>query len=462
MKTARQKKVQNINMLEGNPASLVIAFSIPLVFGNILQQMYYIADAVIVGKFINIQALAAVNSCSWLTWLLNAIARDLSNTLSILASYSVGEKDPEKLKKIVGNSCSIAIGLAVFLTIVTEYHLEGIFRLFRVQGDIIAMTREYFSVVLLGIPFVLIYHVATALLRAVGNSKITFYAVSASTVINIGLDLLLIAGFGWGVKGGALATVIAQFAAMMIAVIPLLSSKMLPMDLSYWKLDKRLMGQMFGLWAPMFVNSAVISAGGSFVSSHVNAIGPFFTAGISSGTRIFTLLESVIMAIQTGLSVFIGQNLGAGNAKRVRRGQHQTVIFALLLSALLNLVVQGLAPQLTGLFLSPEDPLHAQTLQVAVADVRVITLGLFIMAPMYLYRIGVQTLGHPRYPMYAGFLQLAARVASVSLLPPLIGEYAYYMATVLAWCVTLPVVVIPFYKYMAGENAEKKKGSPTL
>lgn len=320
MKTARQKKVQNINMLEGNPAGLVIAFSIPLVFGNILQQMYYIADAVIVGKFINIQALAAVNSCSWLIWLLNAIARDLSNTLSILASYSVGERDPEKLKKIVGNTCSITIGLAAFLTILTEYHLEGIFRLFQVQSDIAGITRAYFSVVLLGIPFVLVYHVATALLRAAGNSKITFYAVSTSTVLNIVLDLLFIVGFGWGVRGGALATVIAQFVAMLIAVIPLLKSGMFTMDLSYWRLDKRLMGQMLGLWTPMFVNSAVISVGGSFVSSHVNAIGPFFTAGISSATKIFTLLESVIMAVQTGLSVFIGQNLGADKLERVRKG----------------------------------------------------------------------------------------------------------------------------------------------
>ena len=221
----------------------------------------------------------------------------------------MGERDPEKLKKIVGNTCSITIGLAAFLTILTEYHLEGIFRLFQVQSDIAGITRAYFSVVLLGIPFVLVYHVATALLRAAGNSKITFYAVSTSTVLNIVLDLLFIVGFGWGVRGGALATVIAQFVAMLIAVIPLLKSGMFTMDLSYWRLDKRLMGQMLGLWTPMFVNSAVISVGGSFVSSHVNAIGPFFTAGISSGTKIFTLLESVIMAIQTGLSVFIGQNL---------------------------------------------------------------------------------------------------------------------------------------------------------
>ncbi len=446
MNMAKQKKIQNANMLKGSPVRLVIEFSIPLVFGNIFQQMYYIVDAVIVGKFISIQALAAVNSCSWLTWLLNAVARDFSNTVSILASYSVGEKDSEKLKKIVGNACSIAIGLAVLLTFLTEYNREGIFRLFQVQDDIIRMTREYFSVVLLGIPFVLIYHVAAALLRAAGNSKITFYAVSISTVINIVLDLLFVVGFGWGVKGGALATVIAQFVAMLITVWPLGKSEMFTTDLSYWKLDKRLMGQMFSLWFPMFVNSAVISAGGSFVSRNVNIVGPFFTAGISSATKIFTMMESVIMAIQTGLSVFIGQNLGADKIERIKKGQCQIVRFALALSLLLNLVVQGWASQLASLFLSRSDPLYVQTLHVAVTDIRVLTLGMFIMAPMYLYRIGIQTLGHPRYPMYAGFLQLVARVVSVSLLPPFIGEYAYYLATILAWCVTLPIVVIPFYQ----------------
>ena len=161
-------------------------------------------------------------------------------------------------------------------------------------------------------------------------------------------------------------------------------------------------------------------------------------------TKIFTLLESIVMAIQTGLSVYIGQNLGAGRILRVRKGQHQTVLSAMGLAVILNVIVQGTAPQLVSLFLSKSDPLYMQTLHVAVADVRVITLGIFIMAPMYLYRIAIQTLGHPQYPMYAGFLQLAARVFAVTVLPPLIGEYAYYLSTVLAWMVTLPVVVIPF------------------
>lgn len=107
-------------MTAGSPVRLVVLFSIPLIFGNIFQQLYYITDAVIVGKYISIQALAAVNSCTWITWLLNAIARDFSNTLSILASYSVGEGDQEKVKKIVGNAGTITLLLSLFLLILRK------------------------------------------------------------------------------------------------------------------------------------------------------------------------------------------------------------------------------------------------------------------------------------------------------------------------------------------------------
>lgn len=446
--TVKKAKSRNINMTAGSPVRLVVLFSIPLIFGNIFQQLYYITDAVIVGKYISIQALAAVNSCTWITWLLNAIARDFSNTLSILASYSVGEGDQEKVKKIVGNAGTITLLLSLFLLIFAETNLDLFFRLFKVQAEVVQMTGEYFSIILLGIPFVLIYNAAAALLRAEGNSQVTFHSVAVATVINVILDVLFIVHLGWGVKGGAAATVIAQFVSMVIALVPLFKSKIFTWDLSYWRLEASLLKQMINLWLPMFVNSAVITIGGSFVSRNVNAIGPYFTAGISSGTKIFTMLESLIMAIQTGLSVFIGQNLGAGLKDRVKRGQHQVVLFGLTLAFVLNILVQSLVPVLVGMFLSPSDPLYAQTLHVAVADVRVITLGMFIMAPMYLYRIAIQTLGHPKYPMYAGFLQLLARVFSVSVLPVFIGEYGYYVATVLAWVVTLPVVMIPYYRYL--------------
>ena len=452
MGVKKRFREKNINMLEGSPARLVMMFSVPLVFGNIFQQLYYITDAVIVGKYIGIQALAAVNSCSWITWLLNAVARDLSNALCILASYSVGENDREKQKRIAGNACMVTLGLSAFLTVLVESNLTGIFVLFKVQSNIVQMTRDYFSIVMWGIPLVLIYNVAAALLRAEGNSRITFCAVSASTAINVVLDLLFIVGFGWGVKGGALATVIAQSAAMMITLIPFIKSGMFTLKFSYWKPDKGLMKQVVSLWVPMFVNSAVISIGGSFVSRNVNAIGPFFTAGISSATKIFTVLESIIMAVQTGLSIFIGQNLGAEKLDRVKKGQHQIVLLALGLSLFLNLAVQPLAPHLVSIFLSQDDPLYVRTLHVAVTDVRVITLGMFIMAPMYLYRIAIQTLGHPRYPMYAGFLQLTARIFAVTVLPPFIGEYAYYIATILAWAVTLPVVMIPYYRYVGQQR----------
>lgn len=443
-------------MLDGPPVSRVMLFSVPLIFGNIFQQLYYITDAVVVGSFLGIDALAAVNSCSWITWLLNAIARDFSNTLSILASYCIGENDQKKLKTIVGNACTITAGMSLALTLGVLGNLNGLLAVFQVKQEIVSITRDYFSTVMLGVPFVLVYHMASSLLRAAGNSRVTGYAVTASTVVNVVLDLVFIVKLGWGVKGAAAATVIAQAMEMLMVLAPFLKNPLFSVSRADWRPDRELMRQMRELWLPMFINSAVISVGGSFVSSQVNAIGPFFTAGISSATKLFTLLESIIMAIQTGLSVFMGQNLGAGYTKRVKTGVRQLVLVSLMLAAGLNGIIQLTAPWLVRIFLSSGDPvLYEQTLHVAVADIRVITLGMFLMAPMYLYRTAIQTMGYPGYPMAAGFFQLAARVFSVTVLPSLIGEYGYYIATPLAWAVTLPVVVVPYLRKIADVQETK-------
>ena len=188
------------------------------------------------------------------------------------------------------------------------------------------------------------------------------------------------------------------------------------------------------------------------VSRTLNGIGTYMTAGIAAGTRIFTLLEAAVMSIQAGLSVFIGQNLGAGRKDRIRNGVFRVVLVSLLLTAAFNLVLQPLAGPITAFFLSNSDPaLVESTHRVAVHSIRYLMAGMFIMTPMYLYRNSVQTMGHPVITMYTAFLQLMARAFSVYVLPGIIGETAYYLPTVLAWAVTLPVVYIAYQRLARDE-----------
>ena len=142
-------------MLTENPVHLVAGFSVPLIFANVFQQLYYIADAIIVGNFIDINALAAVTSCNWLTWFVNAVARDFSNTVSIMISNRVGKRSIEEASYISGCAASITLLLSFLLTALTELNLDFFFHLFQVQEDIVCLTNDYYQIVLLGIPFVI-------------------------------------------------------------------------------------------------------------------------------------------------------------------------------------------------------------------------------------------------------------------------------------------------------------------
>ena len=349
-------KGKTINMLEGRPVQTVLLFSVPLIFGNIAQQLYYITDAVIVGKFIGIEALAAVNSCTWVTWLLNAIARDLSNTLCILASYSVGEKDQQRLKKIVGNACTLTIGISILLTVLAEANLELFFRLFKVQEEIIGMTRDYFSIALLGIPFVLIYNVAAALLRADGNSKITFYAVASATVINIVLDLLFIAGFGWGVAGGALATVIAQFVSGIgLLVYALLRCPQLRLSRRHLRVTAAGLREIANLSFLTCLQQSVMNFGILAVQGLVNSFGPAVMAAFAAAVKIDSFAYMPVQDFGNAFSTFIAQNYGAGKEERIRRGARSAVLVSFVFCIVVSAVVFILAEPLLHIFIDPAE-----------------------------------------------------------------------------------------------------------
>jgi len=316
--TVKKAKSRNINMTAGSPVRLVVLFSIPLIFGNIFQQLYYITDAVIVGKYISIQALAAVNSCTWITWLLNAIARDFSNTLSILASYSVGEGDQEKVKKIVGNAGTITLLLSVFLLVFAETNLDLFFRLFKVQAEVIQMTGEYFSIVLLGIPFVLIYNAAAALLRAVGDTRRPLYFLFAAGAVNVVLNLFFVIQLGMGVDGVGWATVISECVSAGLIIRSLMKERgAMKLHLSKLRIVPEKLKQIIRIGLPAGMQGAIFSISNVLIQSSVNSFGSIAMAGNTSSANIEGFVYTAMNAVyQTSLS-FTSQNLGGKKYSRI-------------------------------------------------------------------------------------------------------------------------------------------------
>ena len=235
-----------MDMTEGTAWKMILTFSFPLVFGNLFQQLYSIVDAVVVGKFVGVDALAAVGCISWVCWLINAFLRDCSNAFSISGSVRVGNHDEEGFRGIVANGIFISIGLGIAVTAVLLWQTEHIMRLLSVQPDVIHMTRRYLVIFILTIPCGLVYNITASLLRAYGNSSITFWSMTISTIVNVVLDLMFVLVFQWGVTGAAAATWIAQFVSMGIALWAAVKTPVFRLRASDLKVDWKLIKELSG------------------------------------------------------------------------------------------------------------------------------------------------------------------------------------------------------------------------
>ncbi len=437
------------DMTIGNARGLILKFSLPLVFGNLFQQLYSIVDAVVVGRFVGVDALASIGCISWVCWLINAFLRDTANAFSIAASVRVGNHNTREFLQIVGTGVAVCVILGIPMTGLLLLAVPVILNVLSVQPNVAGMTRQYLTVFILTIPAGLIYNIAASLLRAYGNSRITFLSMTVSTIVNIVLDLVFVLVFHWGVLGAAAATWIAQVMAMATALQAAFREPDFRIEKADLRLQPDLLRELFRLWLPMFFNSLIISFGGLFVEKHTNQIGSAFTAGIAACMKVFSLLEAIIMAVQTGVSVYVGQNLGAGQYRRIRTGLVEIVKFGFALITVMILLVFATQQWILTLFLSAENPeSYRRAYEVASANTHIILLSMLIMTPMYLHRVTIQTLGFPGYAAVAGVMQLIMRVATVAIGPSVIGEYAYFIQDGMAWLVSLPIVAIPCYRFL--------------
>ena len=440
---------KRMDLTRGQPVAGILRFSGPLVLGNLFQQLYSSVDAVIIGQRCGVEALAAVSCTSWVCWMVNALCRDSGNTFGIMGSIRAGQRDEGTFRRIVAQALLYGLLVAAAVTALSVLALDGIVSVLRIPENIAQAARTYLLIYLLCIPPMLAFNRASSLLRSIGNSAVTMTAMTASTAANIALDLLFVVGFGWGVTGAALATLLSIMLSAVIALYACMQSGLFRLRRAQLRPDWALLREAMGLLLPMLFNSAIIAAGGMVVLSRCNMLGSSFTAGRSAEGKIFSLLEAVIMALQTGVSVFVGQNLGAGQIERIIRGLHQSLAVIMGIFLLMAAGVLVFLNPILNLFLSRQDPAsYAEAFCVGQQAMRCILAGMIVMTPMYIYRVTIQTLGHAQVAAIAGVGQMIIRILTITVGPSLIGIYAYYITDCMAWAISLPIVSIPCYRVL--------------
>lgn len=430
---------------------MILLFSLPIMAGNLLQQLYNTADSVIVGQFVSQEALGAVGTCAPLTILFIALALGLSTGASILVSQLYGARQLEEMRKSVSTALILLTILGVIMTVLGVLVAKPLLKYaLSVPDSVLDMAALYLRIYALGLVFQFVYNIVAAILRSVGDSRATLYFLLISSLVNIVLDLIFVAVFHWNVAGAAVATVISQGCSAVVSVIYMFRKyEMLRFRRGEFLFSSDYCLTTLKLGIPVALQQCVISMGQLFVQRLVNHYGTNMMSAFTAANRMENYVMIPIFGFNAGLNVYVGQNVGAGNPERVRRGFRQTVAMSAVFCVILSLVMLTLGGQIVRIF-----GISGEALDLGRQYVRCEAPFFIVFA---VYQVAAATLQGAGDVSFATFCTLESLVVRI-VLSYILAYYTPMSYTAIWWSMFIGwgVALIPAYiRYFSG--AWKKK-----
>lgn len=438
------------NMTEGSPLKLLLAVAFPLMLGNVFQQLYTVVDAQVVGVVEGVSALAALGSSDWFLWLFTGMVQGFAQGFSIPMAQAFGANDIKALKKSVGNAVTLTAIVGVVSGLVGILAIAPVHDLLSMPVEIRPISRQYLTVIFAGLPIFMAYNLLGGILRSLGDGKTPLFAMVIASLVNIGLDLLFVVVFRWGVVGAAVATVIAQLVSCLFCISRLRQLPMVHPSREDFRLSRAMAGKQMRLSLPIAAQNVIIAVGGMFVQSIVNGMGVAFIAGYTATNKLYGILEIAAVSYGYAVSTYAGQNLGAKKPDRIRKGVHAAVLAGVLTAALIGGLMLLFGHHIVGSFLSGDPGEVTEALKVAVEFLHIMAACLPILYLLYIYRAAQQGMGNTLMPMLSGFVELFMRIGAAILLPGLIGYSGLFWAEVLAW-IGADLLLMPSYYALLGK-----------
>lgn len=418
-------------LTEGNITRALIKFSIPMILGNLLQQLYNVADTFIVGHYIGTDALAAVGSSFTIMTFLTSIILGLCMGSGILFSMFYGAKQLDKMKTSFFVSF---VGIGIFsigLEIVCLLAIDLILNFMNIPRDIFTDTHQYLFIIFLGLVFTFIYNYFSSLLRALGNSKIPLIFLVLASIINIGLDIYLVAEVAMGVAGAAVATLIAQaFSAIGIMLYVFLNQKELLPQRKHWHFEREIFEKIKAYSLLTCIQQSVMNFGILMIQGLVNSFGLVTMSAFAAAVKIDSFAYMPVQDFGNAFSTYIAQNKGAGLEERIHKGFKVAVVMASIFCIFISALVFIFADKLMLIFIesSKSEIIYqgAQYLRIEGACY----LGIGCLFLLYGYYRGV---GKPGISVVLTVISLGTRVVLAYLLAPLFGTLAIWWAIPIGW-----------------------------
>ncbi|MBD5537579.1 MAG: MATE family efflux transporter [Lachnospiraceae bacterium] len=436
------------NMTEGKPASLILAFALPLMIGNVFQQLYTVVDTMVVGKALGVNALAAIGAADWMNWMMLGVIQGITQGFGILMAQQFGAGKYDGLRKTVGCSITLSLFFSVLLLFIGQIIAHPILSLLQTPPEIIGDALLYLRIMYLGVPIVMAYNLLATILRSLGDSRTPLLAMIAAAIVNIALDLLFVLVFGLGIGGAAAATLIAQLFSSLFCLYHIRKIEILSLCRSDFSLQDHLSAKLLMLGSPMAFQNAVISIGGMIVQFVVNGFGVIFIAGFTATNKLYGVLEIAATSYGYSMVTYTGQNLGAGRTERIRKGMCAAVLIALATSAVIAAIMLLGGRAILGCFISGTPQEVEQTLYVAYYYLAIMSLCLPILYILHVTRSTIQGVGNTVLPMVSGIAEFIMRAATAILLPMVIGETGIFYAEIMAWVGADLILICSYFAVM--------------
>lgn len=432
------------NMTEGNPARLIFTFALPLMLGNVFQQLYTVVDTMVVGKYLGVNALAALGSADWLNWMMLSIVQGFTQGFAIPMAQEFGAGHYDRLRKVTGSSCVLAAGFALALAFAGQLLARPVLLLLQTPGDILPDSLLYLRIMFLGIPIVMAYNLLACILRSLGDGKTPLQAMVVASGANIVLDLLFVMGFHWGIAGAAAATLIAQLISGLFCLYHVRRLEILHLKAEDFRIQSRICLHLLGLGSPMALQNCIIAIGGMIVQFVVNGSGVIFIAGFTASNKLYGILEIAASSYGYAMITYVGQNLGAGKYSRIRQGMRSALAIALATSVAIAVIMLLCGRTILGCFISGTPREVELTMQTAFFYLAVMSVTLPVLYLLHVIRSAIQGMGNTLLPMISGIAEFTMRTCAALLLPLAVGEAGIFFAEPAAWAGADVVLVISY------------------
>jgi len=430
------------DLTKGYPAKVIMMFALPLMFGNIFQQFYNMADSKIVSTYVGTGALAAVGATAVISNTLIAFINGSTQGYSILVANSFGAKDMKRLRQFVAGMMVLTACITFIIMSAGMLFIESILRLLNTPAEIMPDAVAYVRIILIGIVFTALYNMCANILRAVGDSKTPLYCLLIAVVANIVLDLLFVCVFHWGIEGAAIATIIAQaMSGFMCAGIILKKFREVLPTREDWKPEPGQYGNMIWTGLSMALMGCIVNVGTITLQGAINGLGTDIVAAHTAGRRVFDILGVALFTVGMAMTTFASQNMGAGKAKRVRQGVRHA-----------NFMVTGLTVVIQIIWLLfGEAVLHwitgsnnQEILDSAKLYMNVMIWFMYVLGPLFVLRCTLQGLGRKIIPLVSSFVELVIKVLSAKLLVPILGYLGVAFTEPISWIVMIIPLIVAY------------------